>query len=155
MSAVYEPGPGQGLNGCATLRGWSLIELMAALSIAAVLATLALPAFRQHVLRGYRGEARQALLALQLAQERYRSQHASYATDLPTLGVKATSPGDRYGLRIVDAGPLGYTLEARALGPQLADRECQRFVLRQFGAQPSFSATDADGQDRVQTCWPQ
>lgn len=63
-------------------RGFSLIEIVIVMAILAVLAVLTLPSFREHVLKGRRAEAREALLALQLAQERFRSGHPRYADRL-------------------------------------------------------------------------
>ncbi|WP_373991276.1 type IV pilin protein [Duganella sp. BuS-21] len=58
--------------------GFSLMELLVALVIVAVLAAYALPAYQQHIVRTRRGEAHSALLKLMMQQERFHSQHNTY-----------------------------------------------------------------------------
>lgn len=50
--------------------GWSLIELLIALAIVAILAAIAFPSYIEAVHRGWRAEARTALLARMQQQER-------------------------------------------------------------------------------------
>jgi type IV pilus assembly protein PilE len=58
--------------------GYSMIELLVVVILLAVLATQAMPAYHQHVVRTRRNEAQSALLKLMLQQERYYSQHNTY-----------------------------------------------------------------------------
>ena len=58
--------------------GLSLIELLVAVTILAVLAGIGLPAFNAHVQRTYRSEARNDLLACALALERWAGVHFTY-----------------------------------------------------------------------------
>ena len=63
-----------------TESGFTLIELLIAVVIVGVLTAVALPAYQDFVKSSRRADARNALLALQIAQERYRSNGTSYAT---------------------------------------------------------------------------
>ena len=58
--------------------GFSLIELLVALVIVVVLASQAMPAWQQHVIRTKRGEAQSALLKLMMQQERFHTQNNRY-----------------------------------------------------------------------------
>ncbi|NVM78934.1 type IV pilus assembly protein PilE [Duganella sp. SG902] len=58
--------------------GFSLMELLVALVIAAILAAYVMPVYQQHIVRTRRGEAQSALLKLMMQQERFHSQHNSY-----------------------------------------------------------------------------
>nr|WP_297529261.1 type IV pilin protein [uncultured Roseateles sp.] len=137
-----------------TPRGFSLIEALTVLAIVAVLAAVTLPGFRDQVLKGRRAEAREALQALQLAQERFRSRGPRYADRLEDLGQPATTPGGLYRLRITQADATRYQLEATAQGAQAADRRCRVLTLRQELGATSTTGFDDQGTEQADTCWP-
>ena len=83
---------------------------MVTLVIVAVLAVIALPAYQGSVRKARRADAMDAAIALQQAQERYRSNNTSYATTLATIGQAATSSGSYYGLVLSAVTAAGYTL---------------------------------------------
>jgi type IV pilus assembly protein PilE len=58
--------------------GFSLIELLVGLVILAVVASQAMPAYQNHVIRTRRGEAQSALLKLMMQQERFYTQNNTY-----------------------------------------------------------------------------
>jgi len=62
----------------ATQRGFTLVELLVALAIAAILAAIAYPSYSGAVRRTRRSEGKTALLQLMQQEERYYSQHNSY-----------------------------------------------------------------------------
>jgi type IV pilus assembly protein PilE len=68
------------------VQGFSLIELLTALAIVAILATITVPSFSGLVARSRRSDAISALLRVQLAQERWRANNLTYAPGLSTLG---------------------------------------------------------------------
>lgn len=61
-----------------TARGFSLIELMVALAVLAILSAIAYPSYVETVLKGRRSEARAALAELMQQQERHMTQAGSY-----------------------------------------------------------------------------
>ena len=61
-------------------QGFTLIELMIAVSIVAILAAIAYPAYTDSVLKGKRSQGRAALLDLMQQQERLLTQSGSYMT---------------------------------------------------------------------------
>lgn len=113
-------------------RGFTLVELCIAVSVAAALAAVALPSYRGHLLQAGRVDAVAALTRLQAAQEQHRAAHGLYAARLGALrGVGAVSPEGRYVVSLAMAGPEGYraTATARAGGPQAGDHECIELTL--------------------------
>ena len=58
--------------------GFSLVELMIALAIAAIIAAFAVPAYRDHTLRSYLPEMSSGLQLSALRLEQYYQDHRSY-----------------------------------------------------------------------------
>lgn len=113
-------------------RGFTLIELAVAAATLAVLLTIALPAFQDRLAEGRRADATHALERIQIAQERYRSAHGLYASQLQPLGSSGTSPEGLYEVRLDTGKGDSYTAVARvrADGPQANDTACGEITLR-------------------------
>lgn len=129
-------------------RGFTLIELVVAVAVAAILAAVALPSFTQALQRSRRVEAVSALMQVQLAQERWRSSHAAYATDLRLLGVEAATR--HYRLAILDGAAHRYTATATAVGAQAGDSACATFGFTLSGGTQSLHAS---GSANAEQCW--
>lgn len=66
--------------------GFTLLEIVIAVAIVGVLASVAYPSFMDSVRKSRRADATTTLLELQLAQEKHRANNTSYASSLTTLG---------------------------------------------------------------------
>jgi type IV pilus assembly protein PilE len=141
-------------------RGFTLTEVLTALVVIAVLAAIAIPTWRTHLLRVRRAEARDALTALQAAQDRYFGQHAHYATgaQLSTrapdgLDLSPTTAQGLYAITLeTSADGLGYLATARAVAAagQETDDHCASFSIDHVA---QMSAVDSAGVDRSADCW--
>jgi type IV pilus assembly protein PilE len=142
-------------------RGVTLIELVVVAALIAILATVAIPSYRSHVLRAHRTEARAALLALATAQEKFHLVCHRYAVDLDPeeepdceaarLDFPTRTERGLYSLRISSADVSSWTAESLPTGPpQSADRACQAFVLASTGRKQAW---DAAGKDNALECW--
>lgn len=113
-------------------RGFSLVEVLATMTVAGVLAGVALPSYQGALLKGRRADAASALGRLQAAQERLRANQGAYSDDLALLGLAGRSEQGFYRLQVTLLGPDAY--EARALpadgSPQAADHECPALALQ-------------------------
>jgi type IV pilus assembly protein PilE len=136
--------------------GFTLIELIVAMVIAAILAAIAIPAYSSYVLRAHRTEAKTALLDLASLEERFLSTNGTYTTDATQLGYSTAFPvtvgSGYYTVNISNylaAGvttPASYTLTATAVNRQANDTACATFTLTSTGVQTSSSAA-------ATTCW--
>jgi type IV pilus assembly protein PilE len=112
--------------------GFTLVELCITAGVVAMLAAVALPSYRNHLLQAGRVDAVAALTRLQAAQEQHRSVHGLYAAQLGALrGVGTVSPEGRYAVSMALSGAEGYraTATVRAGSAQAGDRECIALTL--------------------------
>jgi type IV pilus assembly protein PilE len=70
-------------------KGFTLIELIIAMVIAAVLAAIAIPAYSNYVRKARRADAKSALLDLASLEERYYSTQNAYSATATDLGYAA------------------------------------------------------------------
>lgn len=132
--------------------GFTLVEVLVCLVIVALLATIALPAWRGVVLRAQRSDAAAALYAVAAAQERYRLVHGRYAgvaAPAPPVGLGlGASERGWYELRIERADESGFLASARPASgsPQASDAECRLLTIDETGSRGSVP--EAPGK-----CW--
>ncbi len=105
-------------------RGFTLIELMATVSIAGVLSSVALPSFEGVLHKARRSDALIATAQLQLAQEAFRSQASSYGS-LAEIRINPRSPAGHYTLVVSALTSTGYDVVATAVGAQARDAACR------------------------------
>lgn len=68
------------LAGAARSRGFTLIELMIAVAIVAILVGVALPSYREYVIRGHLADASNGLALMRAQMERHYQDNRTYAT---------------------------------------------------------------------------
>lgn len=107
-------------------RGFSLLELMIAVVVVGILASLAYPSFIGAIRKSRRAEAYNALSAVQQAQERWRANNASYASTLTSLNLPSTTPGGYYTIALSGTSATEYTATATAVSgtTQAGDQQC-------------------------------
>lgn len=145
-------------------RGFTLVEVLITLVVVALLAVVALPAFKDSIRKSRRSEAFAALSAVQQAQERWRSTRPAYASELtalptddpPGLGLPDHTPTNYYGIALSGAGATGYV--ATATGStgtsQAEDGQCVVLGVRVAGGNISYGsgASTIDWTD-PNRCW--
>lgn len=127
--------------------GFTVIELMIALVVIGILASIALPAYQDYTKKARRADAKTALLEIQLAQEKWRANNPTYAT-IAGLGMSATSEDGYYTLAVtLSNSDTDYTATATPQGVQSSDTECGSFSIDQDGNQ------FVTGGLGVNSCW--
>ena len=117
---------------CRLQQGTTFVELIVAIVIVAILAAIAVPSYRQYLLRGNRAQAKQFLEDMANRQEQYFLDRKTYAAQIGSGGLGMAAPESTSGLYtfaiatnvdcLGQAFPMpGYTLAATATGSQSAD----------------------------------
>jgi type IV pilus assembly protein PilE len=98
-----------------TCRGFTLIEMMIVLTIVAILAAIAYPAYTNAITKARRSDAIDALLNIQSLQEKYRANNPTYGT-LVQIGAAANSADNYYTLALANIAATSYTATADGTG---------------------------------------
>ncbi|HJS92376.1 MAG TPA: type IV pilin protein [Steroidobacteraceae bacterium] len=134
--------------------GFTLIELMIVLVIAAILIAIAVPMYSNQVRESRRTDARSALLDLAGREERYFATNNIYTNSAANLGYAAfpATVGSGYyqvSAPTVPAGGATYSITATPIGTQAADTACASFTVTSTGQETST------GTGSAATCWGQ
>jgi len=142
------------------IQGFTLAEMLTALVVIVVLAAIAIPMWRNHLLRVRRADAIAALMAVQSGQDKFFGRNARYvnaaalATPPPAgLGLATTSERGFYQIELTTSDDaLGYTAIARSrpVTGGTEDSRCAQLSIDHLGIR---RATDAAGVDRAADCW--
>jgi type IV pilus assembly protein PilE len=142
-------------------RGFTLIELMIAVAVVSILATIAVVSYTSQVQKSRRTDARSALLDLAGREEKLFSTANAYSALPSDLGyaavgtpwpitvgsgyyqVTVTSPDT-----VTQGGAAGtYLITANPIGTQVNDTTCASLSVNQLGSQTST------GTGTASTCW--
>ncbi len=138
------------------VRGFTLIEVMITVAIVAIVAAIALPSYQDQIRRTRRAEARQELMAIATAQERFYTNCNRYAATLNNalntcsgLGRATATVMSSSGYYQVSMAGNGttYTLTAAPQGAQVHDTQCASLSLTDSGLK------GATGTLGAAACW--
>ncbi|HEY6544014.1 MAG TPA: type IV pilin protein [Dokdonella sp.] len=129
------------------LRGFTLIEMMIVVAIVAIIAAIAFPSYTRYVERTRRADARDLLMRVAAAQERYYTNRNEYAATLVELQMGDETGNAYYSVDDDLGGGQTFTASAAPQGVQAHD-SCGRLTLNNSGFKAAPDDTGANG-----ACW--
>jgi len=129
--------------------GFTLIEVMIAAVVVAILASIALPAYRDQLEKTRRADGKALLTNMSQQLERCYTKFGSYNNGGCTVvnGTAQTSEDNFYTVTPAGITATTYNLTAIPQGAQTSDTTCANLSLDQAGQQ-TYS-----GSGTVQQCW--
>ena len=150
-------------------RGFTLIEVMIVVAVIAILAAVAMPAYFESVRKSRRADAINLMSQVAQAEERVRSNGATYLNDFGTsaLNVRSTASSGvtsltepYYTITVPTNTASAYTVRAVARASQLNDTRCVAMEMRMVGGNLSYisststvPATIAAATTDPNRCW--
>lgn len=126
----------------AACRGVTLIELMIALAIVAVLMAVALPGYRDSMRKSTRAEAQAWMIAAAGRQQQFLVDRRSFATTVAEIGIPVpagVAAGYTLSLALVDGPPPTFSLQAVPRSGQIGER-CATLSINQTGTRTAAVA---------------
>lgn len=142
--------------------GMTLIELMVALVIVAILSAIAYPSYTASIQKSHRSDAKVSLNEYANRLQRCYTTNGAYVSNNQTplncapmselTGGNAVSMGGLYKLSISNVTTNNYLVTATAdsTKAQAKDTLCQKFTLDQTGIKNAYSST---GDSSTDACW--
>ncbi len=134
--------------------GFTLIELMIACGIVAILASIAISTYRNQTLRANRTDGRTILMQIQLAEQKFFLQNNTYTVNIAAappvgLGMPAVSPRGYYAMAVAPGNTgigTSFVASATAQANQVKDDpNCLIFTVDDSG--------NRTPDDTATACW--
>ncbi len=130
--------------------GFTLIEVVIAMVIVAVLTAIAIPNYTAYIQRSNRSDARSLLAESALWMERFRTENGTYVGAVLPASLSrspALPAAARYNITAGALTVTTYTLTATAVGTMAAD-VCGNLMLNNLGQR-----TWSGGAGTMDVCW--
>ena len=132
-------------------QGFSMIELMVAIVIVAIITAVALPSYQSSILRTNRNEARAVLYENQMFMEQRFAANNNYGAVQPALPFPQSPKGgvSKYTITLVNWTPTSYQLKATPVAGYNERDICGTFVIDNT-ARKTLEGTHSMSSDE---CW--
>jgi len=109
-----------------TSGGFTLIEVMITVAIVAILASIALPSYRQYVIRAKRSAAQAQMMDIANRQQQFLIANRNYADKTALTASGYSLPAEvagnySYDVTLQESGPPTFTITFTAIGSQQSD----------------------------------
>jgi type IV pilus assembly protein PilE len=125
--------------------GMTLVELLAVVTVVAILTAIAIPSYTGYITRTNRADAKTSLLSTAAALERCYTMYNSYNSASCTVVLPTASNDGKYQISGTFASASQFVLTATPQGKQADDAKCGSFTLTQAnirGVSGSATATE-------------
>ncbi len=131
--------------------GFTIIELLIVIAVISILTAIAVPSYRDYVMKSRRTEAKELLFTAAQRLQQYFTQNDVYTNSTSTLQMGSSSRNGYYTLTIA-AGTTGsintsYALTATRAGTQTSDTACGNYTLNLLGTR------SVSGSQTTPPCW--
>lgn len=129
-------------------KGFTLIELVIALAILAIIIGIAVPAYTNQVTKTRRAEGKAVIMSAAQALERCYTRYSSYTDGNCGVSFPTNSENDWYVVTAPTLTATTYTLQAAPQNAQATnDTECANLGLTHTGSK------SVSGSGSVDDCW--
>lgn len=135
--------------------GLTLIELMVAMAILAIISAVAYPLYETQSRKANRPLATTALEKIAQTEQRFFTDNGTFTTDLTQLQGLSTNDysNSRYKIEAAVDGNT-FVISATAIGPQENDKECTVFTLDNVGRRGALKSDGSGGSiPATENCW--
>lgn len=128
---------------------------MIVIVLLAIVVGLAIPSYRNYVMRTHRTDGSAALLRVRTAQEKFFLQENRYMADADLIARGLNTSEHGYYTIVTGDDPdvaaaPSFLLTATATGSQLQDEDCRTLSINDRGERSALSAGSGDNTER---CW--
>lgn len=129
--------------------GWTLVELMVALTIAAILLSIAYPAYTEQVRKSRRADGHALLFTAAQREQQFFTVNNQFTDTIGTGGLElSASSQEGYYTLSITATTNTYTLTATREAPQTGDTRCGDLTLNHLGVKGN-----SGGSLSPERCW--
>ncbi|MBK1619046.1 hypothetical protein CKO42_11510 [Lamprobacter modestohalophilus] len=140
-------------------QGFTLIETMIVVALIGILTAIAIPSYQSYILKARRADGQAAIGRVLIEQEKYRTGHTIYSSNLSQVGFSAGVGGSylssdgHYSLSLSDVTATGFTVNATPRGQQADDSDCNTLTLVLASGGAVTYASGGSTTTDVNGCW--